>query len=273
MKLSVSNIAWQADELQEHLKLLQELDCEGVEIAPSCIWKEPVNVNVDEISDFKKLVSRYNLEIPAFQALLFTRPELYIFGDKEKRRETIEYLKKLINLADRLSVKTLIYGSPKSRMVGNKPYKECYEMAVGIFRELAVEAERYNVVFCIEPLEPTMSDFINTSDEGYKLTKDVGHPNFGLHLDARAMHETGEDFQSVFQRYGSIMKHFHVGDPHLTPPGSTGMIDHSIIGKALMYSPYNGYLSIEMRRGSGDSKEIIRDAVLYVRQNYMKEDG
>ncbi|BCB96320.1 hypothetical protein JZK55_12420 [Dissulfurispira thermophila] len=269
MKLSVSNIAWDNAELEDHLKLLKDLGCDGVEIAPSCIWKEPVNAADEDVEKLKNLISKYNLQIPAFQALLFTRPDLYIFGDNEKRQDTVRYLKMLIGLAGRLSVRTLIYGSPSSRKVGDKPYNECYQIAIEVFRELAAEAEKYDTIFCIEPLEHSMSDFINTSDEGYRLIQDVGHPNFGLHLDARAMCELKENFQSVFQRYGSIIKHFHVGDPELSPPGYTGRIDHSLIGNALINSNYNGYVSIEMRRGFGNSKEVVKNAVKYVREKYF----
>lgn len=271
MKLSVSNIAWEEDELEAHLALLQTLNCDGVELAPSCIWKEPLDATDSDIESLLRLLSKYELEVPALQSLLFTRQDLCIFDDADKRRETIEYFKGLIRLAGKLSAGTLIYGSPKSRSVGDKPYDECYGIAVELFRELAEEAEKSGTVFCIEPLERSMADFINTADEGYKLVSDVEHPNFGLHLDARAMHELKEDAGDVFQRYGSVMKHFHIGDPGLAPPGSTGEVDHAGMGAALIASPYDGYVSIEMRRGFGDSKVVVTDAVGFLRQNYMRK--
>ena len=268
IRLSVSNIAWQQNEFEDHLELLVELGCDGVEIAPSCIWKEPVHVSDDEIEWLKKLLSRYDLVIPAFHALLFTRPDLYIFGDESIRQQAVLYLKKLIRLAGMLSVRVLVYGSPASRKVAERPYDRCYETALGIFKELSYEAERHNVIFCIEPLGPSENDFIQTADEGYRIVKDVDSLHFGLHLDVKAMVEVGEDFEAVFSRYGSILKHFHVSDPGLAPPGSTDL-DHSLIGKALSSSLYDGFVSIEMKRGFGDTKTVVRDAVKYVRKNYF----
>ena len=110
MKLSVSNIAWNNNELESHLKLLKDLGCDGVEIAPSCIWQEPVDASKGEVESVKKLVKKYDLEISAFHALLFTRPDLYLFGDESIRNEGVSYLKKLIKLAGDLSVKVLVYG-------------------------------------------------------------------------------------------------------------------------------------------------------------------
>jgi len=268
IRLSVSNIAWQQNEFEDHLQLLTELGCDGVEIAPSCIWKEPAHVSNDEIESLKKLISKYNLVVPAFHALLFTRPDLYIFGNELIRQQAVLYLKKLIRLAGMLSVRVLVYGSPASRKVAGKDYDRCYETALGVFKELGVEAERHNVVFCIEPLGPSENDFIQTADEGYQIVKDVDNLHFGLHLDVKAMVDAGDDFEAVFQRYGAILKHFHVGDPGLAPPGSTGL-DHSLIGKALSRSLYDGFISIEMKRGFGDTKDVIRDSVAYVRKSYF----
>lgn len=269
MKLSVSNIAWNNNELESHLKLLKDLGCDGVEIAPSCIWQEPVNASEDEVESVKKLVKKYELEISAFHALLFTRPDLYLFGDESIRNEGVSYLKKLIKLAGDLSVKVLVYGSPKSRKVGNNSYDQCYNIAIDVFSKLAEESKAYNTCLCIEPLGPANSDFIQTADEGYKLLKDVNSPCFGLHLDAGAMAEVGEDFGTVFPKYGDVMRHFHVNNPGLLPPGCTDNFDHSIIGASLQASAYNGFVSIEMRRGYGDSMEVIRNAVTYVRRNYF----
>ena len=268
MKLSVSNIAWDNNALEEHLALLKELGCDGVEIAPSCIWKEPVEAGKDEIESLRKLVSKYSLVIPAFHALLFTRSDLYIFGEESKREQTISYLKRLIRLAGMLSVRVLVYGSPSSRRVGDRSYTKCYEIAVEIFRNLGREAQLHDTFFCIEPLGPSESDFIQTTDEGYNLVRDVAHPHFGLHLDTKAMIDSGEDFTEVLQRYASIIRHFHVSDPGLAPPGHTGF-DHSIVGEALLETSYNGFISIEMKRGFGDTKKVVKDAVKYVREKYF----
>lgn len=267
MRISVSNIAWDNKELEKHLSLLKDLHCDGVEIAPSCIWKEPIDTTPEEVEYFKKIVTKHGLIIPAFHALLFTRPDLYLFGDKFVRSETILYLKNLIRLAGDLSVKVLVYGSPKSRMIGKNPYDECHSIAVDTFCKLAKEASIHNTCFCIEPLGPSECDFINTADEGYNLVKDVNNPHFGLLLDAKGMVDAKEDFEIVFSKYGGILKHFHVGDPGLAPPGFTGL-DHSKIGQSLTKSQYKGFISIEMKRGFGDTKEVIKKAVAYVKEKY-----
>jgi sugar phosphate isomerase/epimerase len=167
-----------------------------------------------------------------------------------------------------LSVKVLVYGSPASRKVAEKHYDKCYEIAIDVFRELGIEAERNDVFFCIEPLGPSENDFILTADEGNQLVSDVGSKHFGLHLDIKAMADAGEEFEAVFQKYGRILKHVHISEPGLAPPGSTGL-DHNSIGRALSASCYDGFVSIEMKRGFGNTKDVIRDSVAYVRKSYF----
>ena len=43
------------------------------------------------------------------------------------------------------------------------------------------------VKLCLEPLAPAEADFINTADEAVEILDRVGHPNFVLHLDVKAM--------------------------------------------------------------------------------------
>jgi len=268
MKLAVSNIAWENDKLEEHLSLLKDLGCDGVEIAPSCIWNEPVTVSLEDVEGLRMRIIKYGLAIPALHAILFTRPDLVLFGEVSVRKQLILYLKEYIRIAEKLDASVLVYGAPRSRMVGNKKYADCYAIAVEIFREVGREAERFGRYFCIEPLGARECDFIQNADEGFQLVEDVGSPNFGLHLDAKAMIDAQEDINSVVKKYGKVIKHFHVGDPDISPPGYTGF-DHSKIGRPLFESGYDGFVSIEMRRGFGESKETIKKAVRYVRDNYF----
>ena len=70
------------------------------------------------------------------------------------------------------------------------------------------------------------------------------------------------------KKYGSILRHFHISEPGLAPPGHSGF-DHSIIGRELAETKYDKFISIEMRRGFGESKEIVKSAIKYVRKKYF----
>lgn len=267
MKIAVSNIAWKPLELYEHLKLLKELDCTGVEIAPSLIWKEPILASKKERFSLLKMVNRYSLTIVAMHALTYTHPELKMFDTKESRDLLKEYLFKMINLAHDLKCPVMVFGSPQSRRVEKQKYDECLKIAVDFFYEIGEYARSRAVNFCIEPLGPSDNcDFIMNTDEAYKLIQMIGSKGFGLHLDTKTIINNTEDYEKVFNQYGKVLKHFHVGDPGIRPPVSD---EHVKIGKALKKSQYNNYVSIEMRRGFGPQKEVITKAVRYVTKCYI----
>lgn len=268
MKLSVSNIAWDPPELAEHLALLRDLGCHGVELAPSILWPEPVDASEEERRRVAALIRRHDLEVAGFHALLYSRPDLQLFKDQDSRRQTVEYLGRLARLCGDLGGRVMVFGSPRNRARNGRDYAESLAWAAEGFRAAAEEATRAGILLCIEPLAPGETDFIRSNDEGMELVRLVNHPHFRLHLDAKAMIESGEDYETSCAKYGAGAAHMHVGDPGLAPPGSTG-VDHAPIGRAVRRSGYQGYVSIEMHRGFGPSREVIARSVAYVRRCYV----
>ena len=122
MKLSVSNIAWGKNELKDLLYILKDNGCDGIEIAPSLIWGEPVNSTKLERENLKKEIEKSGLELVGFHSLLFSRPDLLLFKNEEIRHKTLIYLKDLISLCSDMEEK-LIFGSPRNRSRQNKIIK------------------------------------------------------------------------------------------------------------------------------------------------------
>lgn len=267
MKIAVSNIAWEEGNLRFYLELLKKLGCDGIELAPSRIWPEPVSATMDEKKRLRGLISDNGLEVVGFHALLYTHPELKIFDSKETYKKTVEYVNALTRLCGDLDGRVMVFGSPRNRERGNRSPEECQSIASDFFYSLAVEAERHNVLICIEPLQQNC-DFITTSLEGLDLVNRVNHPNFRLHLDIRAIQETGEDFYETFSKCSDVLEHVHVGDTNLSPPGHDGY-NHSAIGAALKKAGYNKYVSIEMRQGFGPPPKVVEESIAYVKRCYI----
>ena len=72
MKISVSNIAWYQDSKKflQFLSFIKNLNCDGVEIAPSAIWNEPIESTKEERNTLKKNIKQLNLEFIGFHSLL-----------------------------------------------------------------------------------------------------------------------------------------------------------------------------------------------------------
>ena len=93
-KFAISNLAFGEHALPHTLRFLQDNQIEGLEIAPTLIWKEPENVSKGEIKNFKNLLSEYGLSVVALQSLLYSKANLNLFKDSRTRETLLEYLKK-----------------------------------------------------------------------------------------------------------------------------------------------------------------------------------
>ena len=90
MKLSVSNIAWGNKNFSSFLKLIKDQACDGVEIAPSLIWSEPIDSTGPERLLFQNQLKEFDLELVGFHSLLYSRPDLQFFLNKKIKEKTIK---------------------------------------------------------------------------------------------------------------------------------------------------------------------------------------
>jgi len=271
MKISVSNIAWYQDpkKFTEFLSFLKSLDCDGVEIAPSAIWDEPIESTINDRNIFKKNIKKFNLEFIGFHSLLFSKPNLKLFKHHNLRLETKKYIFKLIDLCSDLEGTKLVYGSPKSRELCGRKYQDCKNQSLEDFHEIAEHSKKRGTIFCLEPLSIKETDFITSLEEGGEIIKHIDHPNLKLHLDTKVLFGTKKDFKSTIFAYKDIIKHVHVGDENLMAPGTTNE-EHPEIGNCLRDINYKGFITLEMRRDLKNIKGSIEKGVKFIRENYIK---
>ncbi|QWU15805.1 Sugar phosphate isomerase/epimerase [Paenibacillus sophorae] len=271
MKLSISNIAWEADDEEQVIKVLQSRNATGIEIAPTKKWKSPVDCTEHELNNYRVQWIDRGLEPVAMQSLLFGQPDLILFGEENSRVQLIDYLTKIIRVAGVLGTKALVFGSPKNRLAGSLSSTERLDIAISFFYELGQVALENGVVFCIEP-NPSQygCDFVTDTDQGIELVKAVNHPGFRLHLDAAAMNLNGENYYESIEKSLPYLAHFHVSEPYLGLVGSNAMEHHQSIAKALKELHYKQYISIEMKSGLLPSNvESVRRAVDFVGETYL----
>lgn len=270
MRLAISNIAWPAGADDAVAPLLYAHGVEGVELALTKIWPEPLAATADEIRAYRERWEKRGVRIAALQALLFGKPHLKLFDSESLRRQTLEYLAGIIERAGWLGASALVFGSPKNRQRGERNNEEAWSIAVPFFRELGRIARRHGVSFCIEPNPKDYGcDFVTTVSEGIDLVDAVDEEGFGLHLDTGGMSlARGPPFTSIMAA-GQRCRHFHVSEPFLAEICS-GTVPHEECAAGLRAMAYTGWVSIEM----GEAKEpgawlaTIERALGFVRTAY-----
>jgi sugar phosphate isomerase/epimerase len=269
MKLAISNIAWNPAEDEAVSGLMGQYGFTGVEIAPTKIWPDPLNASSAEITAYASFWRSRGIRITSMQALLFGRPDLTIFETAGKRQETLEYLKGIARIGGQLGAEVLVFGSPRNRSIGALDKEVAEDIAAQFFRQVGQVAEGNGLIFCIEPNpEAYGCDFVRTSAEGRALVAKVGHPGFGLHLDAAAMSMSHENIAVELEKSVSELCYFHISEPDLQPIGSGG-VDHQLFASTLRGLAYQGWLSVEMRApGSTGNVGCIAEALKVVREHY-----
>lgn len=270
MRLAVSSIAWAPDEEQAIAEKLQVLGVTSVELAPTKIWADPTMATFEDAQAVVEWWRKYDIEVVAFQSMLFSRPDLKIFESDEIRNECMQYLKDFIVLASRMRVKRMVFGSPKNRQRGAMSYDEAFIVAKDFFTEIAQVAHENNVVFCIEPNAPQYNcDFVTNAKEGAELVGAVNHPGFGLHLDTACMALAGDDIEHSIQEYANKLQHFHISSPMLEQVEQREDVDHETAASALRANGYDGIVSIEMRPGDiGTNAQRVERAVTFAQSIY-----
>lgn len=271
MKLAVSNIAWTPDEEPEVAELLKSLGVDTVEIAPTKTWDEPIEATIEQIEKYKAFWNSYDIEIVAFQSMLFAHPEFKLFESEENRQQTLDYLKSFVELAGKIGAKRMVFGSPKNRQKDGLSAIEAEAIAKVFFTQLGETAKANDVVFCIEPNAPQYAcDFITNADEGDRFVRSIGNQGFGLHLDAACMALAGDDLASSIKKSADILRHYHISSPMLGQVEDREDVDHVSAAQALKDINYDGFVSIEMRPGDeGTNAERVKAAVEFAKKTYL----
>ncbi len=268
MKYAISNIALTAYDHADELARLPELGLEGLEVAPSRVWRDTwKGLTASEVTAYRKQVEDAGLKVVGLHSMLFDHPELGLFRDRETRSRTIDFMAHLSTVCRDLGGRTLIYG--KGRQRGQVPLKEATEEAVSFLQELFIRIEGHGTCFCFEPLGTRHTDFINSADESLEIVQLLNHPSLEVQLDAKALIDNNEAEAATFKAVAEHLIHFHANETDLGVLGTSGNVDHQFMGRMLLDIGYDGYVSIEQRMlNQNDPLADVSASVAVLRQSY-----
>lgn len=262
MRVVMSNLAWDRADDAEVAPILAGAGLAGIEVAPTKIWSDPTVVPPAEAARYRGFWEAAGVPIVSMQSLLFGRPDLMLFGDEAATRVFIDYLDRIIELAQLLGAGPLVFGSPKNRLRGELSADEAEKRAADVFAEIARHAAERGACLCIEPNPHDYgADFVNHAAEGAALARRVDADGFGLHLDTGCLTLAGDDLPTAIAASIDVLRHFHCSEPQLQPIGRSGLVDHEAVAAALRAAGYGGYISVEMLIPDGeDALAGITDA-------------
>jgi sugar phosphate isomerase/epimerase len=267
MRYAICNETFESWDHARVCRFVAETGYTGLEIAPFTLAPRVTNISLDTRKTLRRQAEDCGLRIIGLHWLLARTEGLQLTAaDENVRRRTAEYLVELARCCRDLGGDLMVFGSPAQRRIPTgATAEEANAFAADTFSRAMPGIAESNVRLCLEPLARAETDFITTCAEAVTLVDRVGHPNFVLHLDVKAMSSDEAPVPELIRRHAARTGHFHANDPNRRGPGF-GDTDFVPIFRALKQSNYNGWISVEVFDYSPDPETIARESIRYMRE-------
>lgn len=259
MNLSVSNIAWTAQQDARVYEIMKENGFSGLEIAPTRIFPEQPYEHREAAAGWaRELKARHGLRIVSMQSIWYGVQER-IFGTDSERRYLVDYTRKAVDFAEAAGCPNLVFGCPRNRCI---PEGAGEETALDFFRELADYAALRHTVIAIEANPPIYNtNYINTTPQAMELAEQIASPGFKVNLDIGTILENQEPL-SVIEGKLDRISHIHISEPGLKMIRRRPL--HRELAALLRRENYQGYVSVEM--GKTESAADIEETCVYIKE-------
>jgi sugar phosphate isomerase/epimerase len=267
MRYAICNETFEGWDHPRVCRYVAGLGYQGLEIAPFTLAPRITDVPPQRRRELRKQAEDCGLTVLGLHWLLAKTEGLHLTSaEAAVRKATATYLAELARCCRDLGGDVLVFGSPAQRRVpAGASREQAADYALDTFRLAAPGIADAGVRLCLEPLSPPEADFINTAAEGQELLDRLGHPNFTLHLDVKAMSTEDAPTPEVIRQSAGRFAHFHANDPNKRGPGF-GKTDFVPIFRALRDANYNGWVSVEVFDYSPDPETIARESLRYMRE-------
>jgi len=271
MKFAICQELFENWDWERQCRFIAEVGYQGIELAPFTLAPKITDVSSYQRRLLRKQAADYGLQILGLHWLLAKTTGLHLTSaDRPVRQATADYLIELVKACADLGGDILVFGSPAQRSLGpGISPAEGLDRAAEVLRQCVPTLVERGVKFCVEPLTPKETNFINTCAEAVELIDRVGSPQVLLHQDVKAMLSEREPIPELIARYANRVGHFHANDGNLLGPGM-GPTDFDPIFRALVRSGYSGWVSVEVFDYSPGCEKIARDSLNYMRETLAR---
>jgi sugar phosphate isomerase/epimerase len=267
MRYAICNETFEGWDHGQVCRTVADLGYGGLEVAPYTLAPRVTDVTADRRRTLRRQAEDAGVQIIGLHWLLAkTEGFMVTSPDQGERQRTADYLGELARCCRDLGGDLMVFGSPQQRRVpAGKTRAEAADFALDTFRRALPAIGDRGVTVCLEPLAPAETDFLTTCAETVELLDRIGHANFRLHLDVKAMSSEPTPVPDLIRRHASRTGHFHANDANRRGPGF-GDIDFTPIFRALKDSGYAGWVSVEVFDYTPDPVTIARESIRYMRE-------
>ena len=245
------------------------LGYDGLEVAPFTLADEPHRLPAARRAEIRRAAADAGVAIVGLHWLLVTPPGLSLNGsDAGVRARTVDVMRALVGLCADLGGRVMVHGSPAQRSVAaGDDSTAAWARARDALAQVAAEAEAAGVTYCVEPLAPRETNFVNTLEEAAALVRAVGSPALRTMIDTSAAAQAErEPVDALIARWmpTGLIGHVQLNDVNGRGPGQ-GAGRFGPILAALHRTGYTGAVSVEPFDYVPDGRGSAARAIGYLR--------
>lgn len=266
-RYSICNEIFEKWDFAKACKAARQMGYTGLEIAPFTLGE-----SVDEISparrkELRDIMRSEGLTFAGLHWILVTPKWLHITtADKSVRERSWEYFGKLVDFCGDLGRDgKMVMGSPKQRGTQGMSRQDATKHVAEGLAKIAPRAAARRATICIEALDHSQTDVINTMAEAVAVVEQVKHPAIQTMFDFHNIPDETEKPEVLVRRYRPMIRHIHMNEMDGRHPG-TGKFDFLPVLRVLKETKYPGWVSLEVFDFKPGAEKIGSEAMAYMKK-------
>ncbi|MFK7792403.1 MAG: sugar phosphate isomerase/epimerase family protein [Devosiaceae bacterium] len=249
MRLTLCNEVIRELDFPSQCQLAADLGYDGLEVAPFTLSDDPCTLSSKIRRDYRIMAEDAGIAITGLHWLMNAPGGISLTSkDPAVQAKTRDHMLGLVELCHDLGGQVLVHGSPGQRPLGDADSPaQAQEIALGHWTAAGDAAEQAGLIYCIEPLAPVLTDFVNTVEQAQELLALSGSKGLKTMLDTSAAwggeSERPCDVLAKHIPSGNIA-HIHFNESNRRAPGQGEHVFLPIV-RVLAKHGYDGWIGIE----------------------------
>ena len=248
MKISVLSGLFQRFSLEKTFKMISDIGFDGIELHGMRPHAYPYDMDAERCDEVLRLKEQHNLEISMYTPELLMYPYNLSSPDKKERDESVEYVKKSIEVGNRIGTKRVQVTCGHAGYFTDR--RSNLANVTDSLQRVAGHLDKYNINLIVEALTIMESNSVVMLDDLVEIIDKVGSPNIKSMADSAMVMTNWEPLDDYFEKLGDRLDYIHWGDSMGTAENhlsiGAGMVDVEAFFDIVHRHGYDGWVSLEL---------------------------